>query len=72
MATTVYRKYTIMMSAHLGLYNARIWRDDGRSFRIDRQTYEVYETMTRFERDDAVADAKKVIDKARLVPLSKS
>jgi hypothetical protein len=67
----IYRKYTISTPATVGAFNARIWREDGRRFRIDRQTFEVYETMTRFEREEAIADAKRVVDLARLVPLPK-
>lgn len=67
-----YRRYTIATFPNSGAYSARIWREDGRHFRIDRQAFEVYETMTRFNRDDAIEDAKKVIDKARLVPVPKT
>lgn len=66
-----YRRYTITTDISAGAFHARIWREDGRRFRMDGQTFEVYETMTRFDQDDAIDDARKAIDRARLVPIPK-
>jgi hypothetical protein len=64
MPVTQYKGFNIAPQSRQGATIARFWRNDGRFFAFGGRGCKEAETATRFDPDDAVADARRAIDEA--------